>query len=46
MLQVLAGRPTVIAKANMTSAIKATDTFISTMVIEVEFQSFRLKLIN
>ena len=46
MVRALAGRPTVIAEADVTSAIKATDTFVSTMVIEVEFRGFRLKLAN
>jgi hypothetical protein len=44
MLRAPAGRPTVIAEVDVTSAIKETDTFVSTMVIEVEFWGFRLNL--
>ena len=46
MLWVLARRPTVIVKADMTSTIKTTDTFVSIIVIKIEFWGFRLKLIN
>jgi len=44
MLRAPAGRPTVIAGVDVTSAIKEIDTFVSTMVIEVEFWAFRLSL--